>query len=416
MYIAMISEHASPLAALGGVDSGGQNVYVAQLADHLVSQGHEVDVFTRKEDPRILPIITLKRGLRIIQVPAGPPQVIAKEQLLEWMDDFTAFMRQFLLHNPKKYDLVHANFWMSGLVAMRLKETLGQRFVVTFHALGRIRRMHQKEADGFPECRCEIEEQIMENADGIVAECPQDWLDMVEHYQAHTEHMTMIPCGFDPKEFKPISRYEARNFLEIPDHEEVFLQLGRMVPRKGIETAIRGYARFYKDTRRPSRLLIVGGNSIAPDVEKTPEIGRLQKIAQEEGVGSLVHFTGQINRQKLKYYYSAADAFVTVPWYEPFGITPLEAMACAVPVIGSNVGGIKYTVVDKITGFLIPPKDPAAVAHCMKEMCLRPCQKLLMGQQALQRVRQFTWEKVALAMGTYFQKICNGIYTSHILR
>ncbi|MBL8013313.1 MAG: glycosyltransferase [Candidatus Omnitrophica bacterium] len=416
MYIAMISEHASPLAALGGVDSGGQNVYVAQLADHLVAQGHEVDVFTRREDPKILPIITLKRGLRIIQVPAGPPQVVPKEQLYAWMDDFTLFMRQFFQGNPKKYDLIHANFWMSGLVAMRLKQILGQRFVITFHALGKIRRMHLKDADGFPDCRCEIEKQIMQNADGIVAECPQDWLDMVKHYQAGTQRMAMIPCGFDPKEFQPLDRYVARNYLNIPDHEEIFLQLGRMVPRKGVETAIRGYASFYRNTRRPSRLLIVGGNSMIPDVQRTPEIGRLQKIAEDEGVSSLVHFIGQVSRQKLKYYYSASDAFVTVPWYEPFGITPLEAMACGIPVIGSNVGGIKYTVIDKVTGFLIPPQDVEAVAHCMKEMCLRPCQKLLMGQQALQRVRQFTWEKVALTMGAYFQKICHGIHTSHILR
>ena len=97
-------------------------------------------------------------------------------------------------------------------------------------------------------------------------------------------------------------------------------------------------------------LIIVGGESASPDPQQTPEIGRLQRIAADERITHDVLFVGQRSRSELRYYYSAADVFVTMPWYEPFGITPVEAMACGVPVIGSRVGGVQYSVEDGRTG------------------------------------------------------------------
>jgi D-inositol-3-phosphate glycosyltransferase len=149
----------------------------------------------------------------------------------------------------------------------------------------------------------------------------------------------------------------------LPPDERVILQLGRIVPRKGVDTAVRGFARLVKHHGVAARLLIVGGESDEPDPAATPEIGRLEAIARAEGVGDRVTFVGRRGREALKYYYSAADVFVTVPWYEPFGITPLEAMACGTPVVGSNVGGIKYTARDGETGYLVPPDDPDKLAR-----------------------------------------------------
>src|SRR5205085_10446449 len=131
----------------------------------------------------------------------------------------------------------------------------------------------------------------------------------------------------------------------------IVLQLGRMVPRKGVDNVIRGVASLSGRFRKRAQLYIVGGATEAPDVRATPEIGRLMRIANEEGVAKQVTFVGRRDREVLPLHYAAADVFVTTPWYEPFGITPVEAMACARPVIGSDVGGIKSTVVDGETGF-----------------------------------------------------------------
>jgi D-inositol-3-phosphate glycosyltransferase len=415
MKIAIISEHASPLAVLGGVDSGGQNVYVAQLGNHLASLGHDVDIFTRKEYSYQNEVAKLRDNLQVIHVPAGPAAPIPKEDILPFMDDFSNFMINYCEQNEKPYDLIHANFWMSGLVAMHLKTVLHIPFVITFHALGKIRRLYQKDADKFPEIRFEIEEEIMREADRIIAECPQDESDMIEFYNADSDKIRMVPCGFDPQEFYPIPKSLARQKLNLPLHSRIMLQLGRIVPRKGIENVIRAFAKFRKEEDK-AQLIIVGGNSLHPDPELTPEIGRLQKIAQSCGVSHAVHFVGQVKRTLLKYYYSAADVFITTPWYEPFGITPLEAMACATPVIGAEVGGIKYTVKHGVTGFLVPAQDDEALAGSLKEIYKDPRRHAWMTKKSIKHVNKFTWEKIAHMVNDVYEEVCEEHVCSSVSR
>ncbi|HCF27205.1 MAG TPA: phosphoheptose isomerase, partial [Cyanobacteria bacterium UBA11049] len=159
--IALISEHASPLAILGGVDGGGQNVYVGEIAKNLANLGYKVDVFTRRDSKLLPEVAEWMNGVRIVHVSAGSPEYVRKEDLLPLMPEFTSYIQQFCEAKNQTYDLIHANFWMSGLVAANLKLTLGIPFVITFHALGRVRRFHQGEADQFPEQRFAIEERIV---------------------------------------------------------------------------------------------------------------------------------------------------------------------------------------------------------------------------------------------------------------
>jgi glycosyltransferase involved in cell wall biosynthesis/phosphoheptose isomerase len=404
--VALISEHASPLSMLGGVDCGGQNVYVGQLARHLAGLGYEVDVFTRRDSERLPEIAEWVDGIRIVHVPAGPPQFVRKEEMLPLMEEFAAYLFRFCRCQRETYDLVHANFWMSGLVACELKKATGLPFVITFHALGRVRRLHQREADGFPDERFAIEDRCVAEADRILAECPQDEEDLVRLYNADPAHVTVIPCGFDPLELSPISKPLARFALNLPPEERVILQLGRLVLRKGVDTAVRGLARLAHSHGIPARLLIVGGESEEPDPSLTPEIGRLRGVAREEKVEELVTFVGRRGREALKFYYSAADVFVTVPWYEPFGITPVEAMACGTPVVGSNVGGIKYTVRDGETGYLVPPRDPDRIAERLAYLYSQPKLMGLLSRQAVRRANDlFTWEKVASAVAGVYEHV-----------
>ncbi len=404
--IAMISEHASPLSALGGVDSGGQNVYVAQLARHLARRGHKVDVFTRRDDPTLPEIVEPSEGVRVIQVTAGPAAFVRKEAMLPYMDEFTRNVLRFIKRERRRYNLVHANFWMSGLVAADIKRILRIPFVITFHALGRVRRLYQGKADEFPEARFAIEDRIVAEADAIIAECPQDEQDLIEFYDAAPVKIRMIPAGFDPDEFLPVGKRAARERLGLDPNERIVLQLGRMVPRKGIETAVRGIARLIKDHGITARLVVVGGESDEPDPQITPEIARLQKIAAEEGISERVTFVGRRNREALKYFYSAADVFVTLPWYEPFGMTPLEAMACGTPVIGARVGGVKYSVVHNATGYLVPPRDPVALAEHLSHLFQNPELLERFGQAALKRATElFTWEGVAGMMAELYEEV-----------
>lgn len=406
--IAFISEHASPLATLGGVDSGGQNVYVDRLARNLAQLGYDIDIFTRWDNPDLGQVIDYAPSVRVVHIEAGPVEVMPKEDIFGYMDEFVVNMMKFISESGFHYELIHAHFWMSGYVAMKIKRRLNIPFAITFHALGKVRKIHQKEDDKFPSVRGKIEEDIVKAADHIVAECPQDKEDLMIMYFAEEEKISIVPCGFDTDEFYPLNRNEARMKLGLPQHEFIILQLGRMVPRKGVDNVIKGLGYVINKLNLPVRLVIVGGESDEPDPVVTPELGRLQQIAREEKVEQRITFAGRKNREELKYYYNACDVFITTPWYEPFGITPLESMACGTPVIGACVGGIKYSVVHGKTGFLVPPHNPEILGERIIQLYTRKGLLQKLRSNALQYVNEnFTWRKVAIQISEIYQLIMN---------
>ncbi len=418
LRVALVSEHASPLASPGGVDAGGQNTYVAQVARWLARRGHHVDVLTRRDDAALPAAVDVCPGVRVLHVDAGPAHHVPKEQLLPHMAAFAHAARQTMRHS-RPYDVVHANFFMSGLVGLRLQRAIGVPLVMTFHALGLVRREHQREADAFPPERIDIERRIVRDADALIAECPQDRTDLMRLYGAAPERISMVSCGVDPAEFAPRDRAAARRRLGLAADDFVVLQLGRLVPRKGVDIVIHALALLPPAAR--ARLVIVGGESREPDERATPEIARLRGVAHDCGVAERVTFTGRRERDELPDCYAAADVFVTTPWYEPFGITPLEAMACGTPVIGSAVGGIQYSVVDGVTGCLVPPHDAAAVADRLAMLHAQPALGRAMGRAGMRRVRSlFTWQRVAdeledvyrAAAGRGLQQVPAALYAS----
>ncbi|MFC0252904.1 glycosyltransferase [Massilia consociata] len=403
--IAIISDHASPLAAPGSVDCGGQNVYVAQLARELARAGHQVDVFTRRDAPEQRQVVQWADNIRVIHVPAGPPRYVPKEQMLPHIDTFARFVTRFVRRQHGAYDIVHANFFMSGMVAQQLKQALGLPFVITFHALGRVRRLAQGTADTFPVERMRIEAMLMRAADRIIAECPQDRHDMERLYGAPPSRIAVAPCGFSPDELWPVPMPEARARLGVADGRFVVLQLGRMVPRKGVDTVIQGVAMLRRHYGIDAELLIVGGDAAASGNDGL-ELARLQGVASDLGVAAHVRFAGQQPRAILRDYYSAANVFASTPWYEPFGITPVEAMACARPVIGSEVGGIKSTVHDSVTGFLIPSRDPAALAERLARLHRHPDLAQAMGEAGRRRACElYTWRHVAAQLAAIYNEV-----------
>ena len=228
---------------------------------------------------------------------------------------------------------------------------------------------------------------------------------MEELYGADGERIDIVPCGFDAEEFWPVIS-NAREYLGLSPDEFIVLQLGRIVRRKGIDTVIEAIAALQSLHGIRARLLVVGGNSRKPDPDATPELGRLMALAHALGVGDAVQFTGQRPRSDLRYYYSAANVFVTTPWYEPFGITPVEAMACSTPVIGAAVGGIKTTVLDGHTGYLVPPKNPEALAERLAWLYHHPQVAQRLGWAGMHRAyRQFTWRKVAEQVASVYVRV-----------
>jgi glycosyltransferase involved in cell wall biosynthesis len=398
----MISEHASPVALLGGADAGGQNVYVDAVSRSLVPHGYETDVFTvRGElmDPRV---VAWADGVRVIEIPVGAGAPLPKDALWPHMPAFRNAIHRFADDEGTGYDLIHGNFWMSGWVAAQLGSRWRAPTVQIFHATGVTKLREQGAADTSPSGRIEVEKAVVRAVDRLIAQCPAERDELLADYGARAEQIALIPSAVDTDRFKPVDKSIARRMLEIDPTAEMIVYVGRMVPRKDVRNIIRALSllkarRLAAGRARMPTLFVVGGDTERPDPLATPEIGVLHALAAELGVLDQVKFAGCRQPDELHLWYAAADVAVTTPWYEPFGLTPLEAMACGVPVIGSCVGGIAYTIADEETGYLVPPRDPDALCDRLDAALRDPEGRLRMGQAGRARVLDsFTWQQVAM--------------------
>ncbi|MGW3096329.1 glycosyltransferase [Streptomyces sp. NPDC001102] len=380
--VAMVSEHASPLAALGGPDAGGQNVYVAQLAGRLVRRGHEVTVYTRRDDPRLPERVTTPDGFQVVHVPAGPAAPIPKDELPPYMPEFGDFLaRQWAARPP---DVAHAHFWMSGWAALSGAYGLDVPVVQTFHALGTVKRRYQGDADTSPRDRVAIETVIGRECDRIVATC-QDEVAELEAMGLSRDRISVVPCGVDPEQFAPVAG--ARRPASAPRR---LLAVGRLVPRKGFDRAIRALAGV------PDAELLVAGGPEAALLLAEPVAERLRALAEECGVADRVTLLGGVSRERMPGLISSADLVLSLPRYEPFGIVPVEAMACGAPVLATAVGGQLDTVVDGVTGRLVPADDDHDLGATVRELLADPQLLARYGAQGRRRVlARYTWDRVA---------------------
>jgi glycosyltransferase involved in cell wall biosynthesis len=394
--VAFLSEHASPLALLGSVDAGGQNVYVDEVSRHLARHGYAVDIFTRRDDPDIPSVVEWASDVRVVNLDVGPARFVPKDDLWPLMPAFRDAVERFADQTSTRYDLLHGNFWMSGWVAARLGERFGIPVVQIFHATGRTKRRHQQEADTSPTDRIAVEQDVIQSVDRIIAQCPAEESELVDDYGADSAKVVVIPSAVNIDRYRPVDQTEARRRIGLPDDELVIGYVGRMLPRKDPRNIVRALAILNRELACPATLLLVGGETRDPDPVATPEIGAIRQLAGELGIADRLRFTGKRQPDELRDYYSAVDVAVTTPWYEPFGLTPLEAMACGTPVIGSAVGGITYTIADGETGLLVPPRDPDALAQALHAILSDTGRRARMGRAARTRVeREFTWDTVA---------------------
>ncbi|MGB3287558.1 glycosyltransferase, partial [Mycolicibacter algericus] len=350
MRIAMVSEHASPLAALGGADAGGQNVHVAELSAALARRGHDVEVYTRRDDPDLPERVDTEQGYTVVHVPAGPARYVPKDELLQYMGTFGRYLDQ--QWNRERPDIAHAHFWMSGIATQLAAKRRRVPTVQTFHALGVVKQRHQGHRDTSPAERLRLETRVAQEATWVTAGCSDEVFELMRLGRDRLR-ISVVPCGVDVDRFTPHGPTASRS------GRRRIVAVGRFVPRKGFDTVIEALT-----TVPAAELVIVGGPERA-ELDTVPEACRLRKLATDLGVAERVSLYGSVAREDMPALLRSADVVTCTPWYEPFGIVPLEAMACGVPVVASAVGGMLDTVVHDLTGLLIPPKDPRACANAV---------------------------------------------------
>ncbi|MEV4477568.1 glycosyltransferase [Nonomuraea sp. NPDC049504] len=385
MKVDLISEHADPLAAVGGVDSGGQNVYVAALAVALAERGHTVAVQTRRSSEEQPESVRLAPGVTVEYVTAGPAAPVPKDELPPYMPEFTERLAERWAARPP--DIVHAHFWMSGQAA--LQAAGGLPVVQTFHALGTVKRRWQGEADTSPAHRIDTEREIGKRADAVLATCSDEVSELCA-MGIPEQRVSVVPCGVDLEAFRPDGPVAPRT------DGPMVLSIGRMVARKGVDTLIRAMRQL------PDAELVIAGGGPGDE-----EAARLRDLADGYGMGHRVHVIGSVPRRHVPALMRAADVVVTVPWYEPFGMVPVEAMACGVPVVASAVGGHLDTVAG--CGVLVPPRRPRALARALKDVLGDPRRRAEIGAAGARRARErYGWPRVAELTEAVYTQVIDG--------
>lgn len=407
MRIAHISLHGDPLEPLGSIEAGGQNVYVKNAALQLAARGYKVDVFTRWNDlskPRIEPF---GENARVVRLHGGPKSFIKKEQTLKLLDELAEDFSQFKSANSLDYGLLHSHYYIEGAFGLRLSQRLKVPQVHTFHSLGRIKLNHEL-LQGNPDSaayaeRLGIEKAVMAQARTLVATSPSEATDFAQWYAHHCSNVRVVPCGLDPQIFRPLPREDARAKLGLPAERKIVLYVGRLDPRKGLETLLFAFRKMLYDFRpfgRELMLVVVGGRlgGLDWELEHYRELaGELRMPLAEKGKfpRGCVMFAGSLQQADVADYYSAADVVVVPSYYEPFGMVAIEAQACGTPVVASAVGGLKFAVEQGRGGLWAKPYSAEDLCAKMGRLLLDDSLRLAQGERGRSRVlRLFTWEAV----------------------
>jgi glycosyltransferase involved in cell wall biosynthesis len=360
---------------------------------------------------------------RTIRLVAGPEEFVPRDQLFDYLPEFVKAFQKFQSKEGTNYPLIHTNYWMSAWVGLQLKQQSNIQLVHTYHSLGAVKYQNVPLRPAIADTRLAVEQDILEQANCVVATSPQEE-EMLRSLVSRLGYVEVIPCGTDIDNFHAMPKAEARAHLGFAPDEQIVLYVGRFDPRKGIETLVKACGRLksgvdcqvlktdgsclvpksYSANPDRMKLVIVGGSD--PSQSDGQERQRIEAMVREAGLAKQTHFAGQVGHDLLPLYYTAADVCVVPSHYEPFGLVAIEAMACGTPVIASDVGGLKFTVVPEETGLLVPPRDVDAFAHAIDRILGDELWAQKLRRQAPVRVQQnFSWSSVAAQLSHLYRRL-----------
>jgi D-inositol-3-phosphate glycosyltransferase len=406
--LAMLSMHTSPLAQPGSGDGGGMNVYVRELSSSLARAGIACDVYTRADSETFPPIVEVEPGLTVHHVEAGPREPIEKSALFEFTSSFAeavaARVDAMEAVGVSRPDVIHANYWLSGIAGHTLKHELSIPLVSTFHTLDRVKaEASPEEVDPTePHRRARAEAQVIGCSDAVLASCAVEVEQLVELYDADPTRVEIVPPGVDHAFFSPGDQAQARRALTFPLADRIVLFVGRLQPLKAADVALELVASVTGRGVAETRLVIVGGPS-GPHGEE--ELVTLQKRATELGISDRVAFVPPQPHERLSTFYRAADVCVVPSRSESFGLVALEAAACGVPVVASAVGGLTTLVEHQSTGFLVEGRQPERFARYVERLLVDAELRRCYGEAAASRARSYTWPIAAGRLRRIYQDL-----------
>jgi len=400
----MLSAHSCPVGTPGAKDTGGMSVYIRELARELGKQGASVDVYTRIHDPKDNQVVELGQNARLIHLRAGEDERIHKLAVYSHLPDFACNLENFRKQNNLRYDLVFSHYWLSGWVGEYLQCWWDVPHVMVFHTLGAVKNAVDIGEDE-PELRLETERDLARNCHHIIATTEKEKKELVLHYGASPDRISVIPCGVNLELFQPVDKETAKQQLGFDD-DKVILFVGRIEPLKGVDRLLKTMT--YLQNGQLPRLVIIGG-----DEHSQYEVKRLQRLSRDLHIEGSVTFSGLIKHEKLPYFYSAANVCVIPSYYESFGMVALESIACGTPVVATDVGGLKSVIHQGDTGYIVMDNAPPHLADKIALLLSKPSPDTESALSIRASVTGFSWSNIARAINKECREIVAN-YFAHV--
>ncbi|ATW25509.1 glycosyltransferase [Candidatus Formimonas warabiya] len=405
--IMFISVHGSPLAKLGGIQSGGQNVYVRELVKALDQLGVTVDVFTHWTDISQPQITPMGKKSRVIRLAAGSPGFRPKHEMAGNLPKFLKELKQYMT-SPYSYTLIHSNYWLSGWVGLNLRRSSRMKLIHTSHSLGAVRKGALiKTPDPSMTNRLNIEKELFQTADRVIATSPSEKAVLSNYYTVPSKKIKVVPCGINAGIFHPDNQKSKPDHL--PLKKRMILFVGRFEENKGLNILLQSLVILQNKfplTAASTCLTVVGGDelNLLPH-QISPEKQRYLDFIKAKGLTDLVKFIGPISHEDLVTYYRNASITIIPSFYESFGLVAVEAMASGCPVIASRTGGLADNVINGKTGFLVKPKDPEELAGAINKLLTDEQLRRHMKKEASIHGRQFSWLDIAWNMLSIYKEV-----------
>lgn len=397
--LAMLSVHTCPLAMLGGKKTGGMNVYVRDFARELCRRGIQVDIFTRSQDDCVPMVIhELAANGRVIHVKAGPERPMPVPEVAKHIDTFAQGVIDYAAAEGIEYDIIHSHYWLSGLVAEKLRDAWGEIPIIQmFHTLGHMKNaIARDDRHRAPKSRIDGEMHVIHHvADTIIAATPAEESQLIELYGAKSEKIAIIPPGVDLNRFERIDKHTAKMRVGLPEDKHNILLVGRIEPLKGIDTLLKAVALVDKEWPTMAQTLsvtIVGGDPHADTLDA--EMERLQTLRSELQIEHMVTFVGSKDQMILPNYYAASEMTVMPSHYESFGLVALESMAMGTPVVASEVGGLAWLVENSHTGYHIPARSETYLAKAIHQLMEDSEKRAQMSHCAHEVAKRYSWPRI----------------------
>ena len=356
MNILQLAFHTSPFNEVGKNDGGGMSIYVQQISRHL-SDNHNVTVVTGEKAESFK-----DNNLEFISLNIFEPELNVEDKEV-YLQEFKNKLEESL--DLKSFDIIHAHYWLSGLVAKEISNQLTIPFIFTSHSLGVF-------LDGYNKERVDCEKIVMTSSDLVTASSVFETMLITDTYKVDENKIRKITPGVDRELFSPDLSVKKEN---------IFLSIGRIQEQKGqLETL--EFLNNFKKIENDFKCIFIGGPSGKYGIEY---LDNLKQTVEDFNLDKHVKFLDSLPQAKIIELLNKSKLLIHTSQFETFGLVAIEANTMGIPVLTTNNGSLMEIIENNKNGYLSEKLIDGNVNNFVKN--------LLNDEEKFKEVMSYCFEK-----------------------